>query len=260
MFTVKQRDVLYEHVLRVAKEDERVAAGALVGSLAVDEGDRYSDLDLTFAISDPTRVADVLDDWTRALREELSAIPLVDLDRVPTTYRVFLLPELLQLDLSVTPAAVFRPAGPRFRLLFGDTAPNEPGTQSTGTGDVFIPTPLVADDIFGWGVIYATHAYRCIKRGLVWQAEHYVGALRDHALSLACLRYGLPAAQARGYDKVPSEVLDRLEESHVGNLRPGDLQAALSACVSALGHEAEQAHLPEAGEIVGRLSELSADL
>ena len=48
------------------------------------------------------------------------------------------------------------------------------------------------------GVIYAFHARACIERGRVWQAEHYVGAVRDHALSLACLREGRPAVQARG--------------------------------------------------------------
>src|SRR5687767_15349916 len=42
-----------------------------------------------------------------------------------------------------------------------------------------------------WGVIYALHARACIERGRVWQAEHYVGAVRDHAVSLACLREGL---------------------------------------------------------------------
>jgi hypothetical protein len=36
----------------VADKDERVVAGAAVGSLAVDGGDRFSDLDLTFGIAD----------------------------------------------------------------------------------------------------------------------------------------------------------------------------------------------------------------
>jgi hypothetical protein len=91
---------------------------------------------------------------------------------------------------SMTPAALFRPAGPRFRLLFGETA----------AGDSGVPTSPAARDLFGWGVIYALHARACIERGRLWQAEHYVGAVRDHALSLACLRQKLPAVQARGYD------------------------------------------------------------
>jgi hypothetical protein len=51
-------------------------------------------------------------------------------------------------------------------------------------GDLFISTPTVAEDIFGWGVIYAVHARTCIERGRVWQAEHYVGAgARPRALA-----------------------------------------------------------------------------
>src|SRR2546429_172445 len=74
-------------------------------------------------------------------------------------------------------------------------------------GELFIPTPPVAGDLFGWGVIYALHARACIERGRVWQAEHYVGAVRDHALSLACLRQALPVTQARGYDDLSAETL-----------------------------------------------------
>ena len=49
-----------------------------------------------------------LDDRTRTLADELDAEPLVDLERGPTTYRVFLLPDALQLDLSMSPAAASR--------------------------------------------------------------------------------------------------------------------------------------------------------
>lgn len=125
MFTVEQRDALREHVLQLAKDDERVVAGAAVGSLAVDGGGRFSDLDLTFGIADDVPVAQVLDDWTRRLSGERDAVHLVDLERGPTVYRVFLLPDALQFDLSLTPAGQFRPAGPRFRLLFGETAPDD---------------------------------------------------------------------------------------------------------------------------------------
>ena len=80
-----------------------------MGSLAVDGADRFSDLDLTFGIAAPVPVAHVLDDWTRTFVDELDAIYLADLERGPTIYRVFLLPDALQFDLSMTPAARFRP-------------------------------------------------------------------------------------------------------------------------------------------------------
>jgi hypothetical protein len=246
VFTVEQRDALRDRLLRLAEGDERVVAGAAVGSLALGGGDRFSDLDLTFGIADHVPVADVLDDWTRTLIDELAAVHLADLARGPTTYRVFLLPDALQFDLSMTPAAQFRPAGPRFRLLFGEAA----------AGASAVPTPPVAGDLFGWGIIYALHARACIERGRVWQAEHYVGAVRDHALSLACLRQGLPAVQARGYDDLPAETLARFAGAHVGAAEPGALRAALAASVLALLREGTEAGLPHADTVAQRLADL----
>jgi hypothetical protein len=244
LFAVEQRDALRERVLRLAEEDPRVVAGAAVGSLAVDAGDRFSDLDQAFGIADEAPVAGVLDDWTRMLVGDLDAVQLADLERGPTTYRVFLLPDALQFDLSMTPAARFRPAGPRFRLLFGET------------GEAAFPTPPAASDLFGWGVIYALHSRACIERRRVWQAEHYVGAVRDHALSLACLRLGLPAVQARGYDDLPAEALARFEGVHVSSLEPEALSAALAASVVALMREGAEARLPHAGTVAQRLAEM----
>jgi hypothetical protein len=258
VFTVDQRDALRERVRRLAEEDERVVAGALVGSLAVDAGDRFSDVDLTFGIADHVQVAEVLDDWTRTLSDELDSVQLADLERGPTTYRVFLLPDALQLDLSMTPAARFRPVGPRFRLLFGQTASGEPETPTPPVaGTLFIPTPALAGDIFGWGVIYAVHARACVGRGRVWQAEHYVDAVRDHALSLACLREGVLAVQARGYDDLSAETRARLEDAHVGALEPGALRAALAASVRALMREGTEANVPHAHVVAERLAELT---
>jgi hypothetical protein len=256
VFTVEQRDALRARMLQLAEEDERVVAGAAVGSLAVGPGDRFSDLDLTFGIADGVPVADVLDGWTRTLTEELDAVQLVDLEAGPTIYRVFLLPEALQFDLSMTPATEFRPAGPRFQLLFGETAADEAEVSRGRKGGLFIPTPAVAGDIFGWGVIYALHARACIERGRLWQAEHYVGALRDHALSLACLSRGLPAAQARGYDELPPETLAGFDRTHVGSLAPDALRAALAASTVALLNEGVDADVPGADVVAKRLAEL----
>jgi predicted nucleotidyltransferase len=253
VFTIEQRDDLRERILRLAQEDERVVAAALVGSLAVDAADGFSDLDVTFAVGDHVLVSEVLDDWTGTLTDEVDAMRLVDLERGPTTYRVFLMPDALQLDVSMTRAHEFRPAGPRFRLLFGEPAPGEP---EAATGTLFIPTPTVALDIFGWGVIYALHSRACIERGRVWQGEHYVGAVRDHALALACVREGVTAAQARGYDDLSAETLASFEDVHVGSLEPETLRHALAASVRALLREGEEAGLPHAEVVADRLADL----
>jgi hypothetical protein len=257
VFTVEQRDALREHLLRLAEEDERVVAGAAVGSLAVDGGgDRFSDLDLTFGIADHVPIAGVLDDWTRTLIAEWDAVQLADLERDPTTYRVFVMPDALQFDLSLTPAAQFRPAGPRFRLLFGETSSEPKAPAPRAPGSLFIPTPALAHDVFGWGVIYALHGRACIERGRLWQAEHYVGAVRDHALSLACLREGVTVVHARGYDDLSAETLARFEDTHVAALEPGAIRMALGASVRALMREGAEAGLPHAKAVAVRLADL----
>jgi hypothetical protein len=255
MYTVEQRDALRDRVLRLGQEDARVVAGAAVDSLALGGGDRFSDLDLTFGVADDSSVAEVLEDWTRALVREDGAIQLVDLERAPTIYRVFLLPDSLQFDLSMTPAGQFRPAGPRFKLLFGQTAPEPAVQRPSAPGNLFISMPAVPHDLFGWGVIYALHARACIERGRVFQAEHYVGAVRDHALSLACLREGVVAVQARGFDDLSEETRARFEDTHVGAAEPGSLRGALAASVLALLHEGAEARLPHAGVVAERLRE-----
>jgi hypothetical protein len=245
VFTVEQRDALRARLLGMADEDERVVAGAVVGSFAAEGGgDRFSDLDLTFAVADHARVLDVLNDWTRVLSRELDAVALTDLQRGPTTYRVLLLPGALQCDLSMTPAGEFRPAGPRFHLLFGETAPGEPA----------FPAQPDATELFGWGVIYALHARACIERGRLWQAEHYVGAVRDHALSLACLREGTIAVQARGFDDLSAETLARFGGSRVFALEPGTLRTALTTSVAALLREGTDARVPIADVVAERLA------
>lgn len=246
MFSVERRDAVRQRLLEVAEEDEHVVAAAEVGSLALGGGDRWSDLDLTLGVAGAT-VEAVLDGWTRSLRDEFDGIPLVDLAREPTTYRVFLLPDELQVDLSATPAAEFRPAGPRFRLLFGETVDDEPPPR----------TPSDAADLFGWGVIYAIHARRCIRRERPWQAEHYIDATRDQALILACLRHDLPVAQARGYDDLPAEVLAGLSSTYVASLEPGELRKALAASIHALLRETND--LPQAAEVASRLDPLGAE-
>ncbi len=259
MFSVEQRDEVQERLQQHALEDPRVLAAAVVGSLAAPGGgDRWSDLDFSLALADDVAVADVLDDWTRELVDGLDAVHLVDLPSGATTYRVLLLPGALQLDLSMTPAAHFRPAGPRFRLLFGQTSPDAVAPARRAPAHLSIAVPAVPRDVYGWGVVYALHARACIERGRVWQAEHYVGAVRDLALALACLQNELPGSHARGYDDLPADVLARFDGAHVAAPEPDALRGALAVSARALVHLGRAAGLPDAGTIAPRLADLTS--
>jgi hypothetical protein len=80
--------------------------------------------------------------------------------------------------------------------------------------------------------------------------------VRDHALSLACLRQGLPAVQARGYDDLSAETLTRFEAAHVGGVERDALRRVLAASVLALMREGAEARLPHADTVALRLAEL----
>jgi len=244
VFSIQDRNLVRDHVLQLADSDRRIVAGAVVGSLALNDGDRWSDLDLTFAVADEFSMFDVLEDWTQDIAEEFHAAHLFDLPSGPSIYRVFLLPGCLQFDLSFTPASRFGATGPRFRLLFGN-AVEKP-----------YPQPPSAHELFGYAVHHVVRARFCIERGRYWQAEYWISATRDYTLNLACLRHGLPANHGRGYDNLPSEVLERFHHSFAATLTREELLRVLHIVIDGLLEEAPA--VPElASKVEPQLQELT---
>jgi hypothetical protein len=245
MFSVGDRDRVRDRVLELAAADARVVAGALVGSLAHGGGDQWSDLDLTFGVADGVPLAEVLEPWTRVLATEFGAAHLFDLPSGPSIYRVFLLPGLLQFDLSFTPASQFGATGPRFELLFGSAVERQQ----------LQPPP--ARELFGYAVHHALRARFCIERGRLWQAEYWVRQVRDYALSLACLRHGLPAQHGRGFDGLPPEVRDGMLGALATSLEHGELLRALGCAVDGLLREGAAATPELTAQVAPQLRDLA---
>jgi hypothetical protein len=229
MFSVKDRDLVRDQILQLAESDKRVVAGAVVGSLALGDGDRWSDLDLTFAVAEDFSIFDVLEDWTRTIIRQFSAAQLFDLPSGASIYRVFLLPGCLQFDLSFTPASQFGAVGPKFKLLFGNSVEKP------------FAAPPAAEELLGYAVHHLLRARFCIERGRYWHAEYWISSARDNALSLACRRRGLPAYYGRGFDDLPSEVLDNFRDSFVCVLERDELLRALARVIDGLLGEASEA-------------------
>ncbi len=226
MFTIQDRNRLRDRVLQLASTDTRVVAGAVVGSLARTEGDRWSDLDLTFGVADGTPVVSVLEDWTSTLSAEFAAAKLFDLPVGSSLYRVFLVPDLLQFDLSFAPASDFGATGPEFRLLFG-SAVTKP----------HIARPDVLK-LFGYAVHHAVRARFCIERGRYWNAEYWVSAVRDYGLSIACARRGLSSNYGKGFDQLPEQVRASFATALVHSFERTELLRALEVTIHALLTEA----------------------
>jgi len=230
-FSPTYRDRVSAQVLEWASADHRIVAGAVVGSMATGPGDRWSDLDLSFAVDKGFSVGPVLEDWTAKLVAEFSADKLFDLPAGQSIYRVLLLPGCLQFDLSLTPAPDFGAIGPNFKLLFGEAVEKPP-----------FPQPR-AEDLFGYAVHHLVRARFCIERGRMLQAEYWVSSARDYALNLACLVRGTSAAHGRGFDQLPLDVQGQVAAALVRSIDRESLLTALSITVDIL--LAQSAGIPE---------------
>lgn len=245
LFTVDERDRIQARILEIARGDRRIVAGALLGSLARGAGDQWSDLDLSFGLAAGTDIQEVLAEWSGHMAREFDAAHLFDLPYMTSIYRVFMLPNNLQIDLSFTPASDFGARGPKFKLLFGQAVERP------------VPPPPTPHYRFGLAVHHAVRARFCIERERYWQAEHWISHLREEALTLACGRLGLEQSEARGYDKLPPEVLEGARAALVRSIERDELLRALGAAIDLLLSESDAVR-DVAAQVEAQLRDLAA--
>jgi hypothetical protein len=222
VFSVEQRERLRSDLLRDAANDPRITSAAVTGSAAGGREDRWSDIDLAFGVVSTSELGHVLSDWTTHMYDRCSAVHHVDVVAGAWTYRVFLLPGTLQVDLAFVPQTDFRALAPTFSLVFGNA--REPQHSSP-------PSP---EEIVGLAWLYAIHARTCIARRKLWQAEYMISGMRDQALALACLRHDLPTAHGRGMDQLPVEVATQFEDGIVRHLEAAELSRAFRVVIYGL--------------------------
>ena len=228
MFTVEQREHVRRYVLEMAQADSRVTGGALIGSMAFEAGDAWSDIDVTFGIADSVALETVLDEWTQVLDREFGVLDYFDLRAGSSIYRVFLLPDGLEADVSVTPAKEFGARGPNFHILFGTARQLEEPPKQNGFY------------LIGLCWHHVLHARSCIERHKPWQAEYWISELRNHVLALVCLRLGENTAYARGVDRLPAEMTGALVGALVRSLDELELRRALGVATRCLIGEVKE--------------------
>jgi hypothetical protein len=248
MFTPEERARLREELLRDAADDRRIGGAALTGSAAAGREDRWSDVDLAFGVAEGSDLEEVLADWTARMYDRHHAVHHVDVRAGAWVYRVFLRRDTMQVDLAFVPAAEFRALGPSFRMVSGTARETRHAPQPD------------AKWLIGMAWLYALHARTALARRKLWQAEYMISGVRDHALALACVRLGLPAAHARGMDQLPAEVTAPFENTLVGRLDAGALARAFAAAIAGLQREIDAADAELARTLGDTLLELAAGL
>ena len=244
MRTADDADRVLVRLLGFAEADPAVAGAAITGSRATGGGDAWSDIDLALGVTGPLGPA--MERWTKRLYRDFAAVHHWDLPAGPAIYRVFLLPGWLEVDIAFAPETGFGPLGPNWRTVFGQTA------------ELDQPEPPSAGTQAGRAWHHALHARACIERGRQWQAEHWISALRDQVLTLACLRLRYPDSYAKGAHLLPPELTVPLEAALVASLDQAELRRALGAAVAALAAEVERADPVLAIRLKPMLTELSA--
>lgn len=238
----RTRTALIEH----AQQDPRISGAAVTGSSARGEEDRWSDIDLFFAVASDAPVEGVLEDWREHLYREFGALHHFDLRGSGAVYRVFLLQDQLEVDLGFTPADAFGPLGPGpFKVLFGDPVQRR------------LPQPPTEAHLAGLAMHHVLHARVCIERGKLWQAEYWISTLRDQAVELAAARRGLETAYAKGAHLLPTEFTDELQQSLFGELSPPNLRRALECVARCLHREMHEQNEHLAGVMESSFRELA---
>ena len=244
MFTVAERDAVRTRLLELAEQDPDVTAAAITGSHATGTSDERSDVDLAFAIAG--ELVPVIERWTEVLHRDFGALHHWDLPFASSIYRVFLLPGCLEVDIAFTPAADFGPRGPSWRTVFGDAVELARGE------------PEQAGFLVGLAWHHVLHARTCIERRQPWQAEHWISAVRDHVIALACLRLGHPTKYAKGAHLLPRELTDPLEQTLARSLDEPELRRALAAAARALEAELEATDAELGARLRSTLAEATA--
>jgi hypothetical protein len=244
VFSVGQREQIRAQILGRARSDPLIAGAAVTGSGAKREEDRWSDIDLFFGVVEGVGTREALEEWSEFFYRVLGALHHFDLDAPPAIYRGWLLPGCLEVDVGLSPVGAFGPLGPNFRIVFGETV------------DVPTDAPDDSEHLIGLAWHHTLHARSSIERDKLWQAEYWISAIRDHTLTLACLRLGLPAAYAKGADRLPAEITADLAASLVRSLDGAELNRALRAATIALSRELGRSDPDVAARLEDPLMEL----
>ncbi len=248
VFDPREREALRARLLRRAEDDPRISAAALIGSAASGREDRWSDIDLMVAVAAGHEVDDVLAAWTRSMYLDARAVHHFDLHAGGAVYRAFLLPDALEADLSFAAQRDFHRRGDgAWRTVLGQEAPQP---TDAPPGD---PPDRVVDHLVGLCWHHVLNAATCLRRGRPWQAEHWISALRDHTLTLACSRLALPTVHAAGADRLPDDVTGPLGRALVRSLEHPELTRALAAATSAFLDELGRSDLATADALRGPL-------
>src|SRR5680860_142483 len=132
MFSVDDRRALRQQVIDRASDDDHVTACVLFGSAARGEEDTWSDIDIALQLGRGVALEEVTNLWKAWLGDVANVADTLAIHASGALYRVFLLSNLRQLDLSFWPHDHLRSTGMPVQPIFGTIG----GSRARGRGGV----------------------------------------------------------------------------------------------------------------------------
>lgn len=227
MYSIQDRNYVQNLIIELSKNDTRITDCAIVGSESVGENDKFSDIDLTFGVKNDINISQILNEWNDLMSERFDANVLFDLPYEESIYRVYLLPNALQVDLSFTPHKNFGAITTRFKLLFGQSSEREQ------------KRPPELPNVFGYCVLYALKSRCSTERKKYRQSFHYLNELRNNLMILKCLTLKTNPFDGRSYDELPISFLNKIKRTLAKDVKQSDLNNSLKNLTTILTEEAE---------------------
>src|SRR5680860_526387 len=132
MFSVDDRRALRQQVIDRASDDDHVTACVLFGSAARGEEDTWSDIDIALQLGRGVALEEVTNLWKAWLGDVANVADTLAIHASGALYRVFLLSNSRQLDLSFWPHDHLRSTGMPVQPIFGTIG----GSRARGRGGV----------------------------------------------------------------------------------------------------------------------------
>ena len=247
VFTTDEREQLRTQLVVAAQNDGDLCGAAHLGSMAgATTLDRWSDIDLALGLRPNAEYAAVVGKWTERMYDRHGAVAHVDVMSGATLYRVFLLGNTLQVDISFWRADDFAARGPRFRLIFGEAGEPRQGD------------PPDRSAIAGMAWLYALHVRSSLARGRPLQAEFMLAGMRNSTNELTCLRYGVNHFQGRGLDDLPPSARESAAANIPKSAEPRELRDAFGRTMRTLLNEIEHFDGALASRLWGPLDDIVA--
>ena len=228
IFSEADRDTALARAIELLRDDLRVEAAVITGSIGRGQADRWSDFDLDAVIADDASSEDVARDWEATAYREWPVAHHYATAFGSSVVRGFLLENGLLADLGFTPVADFTAWAP-VRIAFDRVGTV---TNAVDAWKPWIPEPDWRGES-GFAAHDVLHACVAANRGRLWQSHYYLGRIRNRTLSLASERHGWDADDFTRVDDLPPPERDALSGSLVSVLEPFALLEAIDAATEA---------------------------